>query len=134
MLFSRPELCTSSIRRAWTNGDENVNWHKVVEYNWLKESNLRLVMKSGQSFSIRCALGACHGVTPNEENVFHIVTRLCSNRSATLDKLSVDNIIKHHTGEVAWHHMHHGNVVFPIFPRDLSLLEDCPSVVIDDHI
>ena len=91
-------------------------------------------MKSGQSFSIRGALGTCHGVTPNKENVFDIMTRLCSNRSATLDKLSVDNIIKHHTGEVALHHMRHGNVVFPIFPRDLCLLEDCPSVVIDDQI
>ena len=91
-------------------------------------------MKSGQSFSIRGALVACHGVKPNVENVFHIMTRLCSNRSATLDKLSVDNTIKHPTGEVTLHHMRHGNVVFPIFPRDLRLLEDCPSVVVDDHI
>ena len=91
-------------------------------------------MKSGQSFSIRGALGMCHGVMPNEENLFHIMTMLCSNRSATLDKLSVDNIIKHHTGEVALHRMRHGNLVFPIFPRDLHLLEDCPSVVIDNHI
>ena len=81
-------------------------------------------------------MGACHGKTPNEEDVFHVMSRLCSNRSATSDKLTVDNIIRHHTGEVVLHRMHHGNVVFPIFSRDLErrMLDDCPSVVVDDHV
>ena len=100
------------------------------------EDNLRVVLKGGQTFSIQGALGACHGIEPDKDHMFPIVSRLRSNRSSTSEKITVDNIIGHHTGEIVKHRMYHGNVVFPIFPRDLEhcMLDNCPSVVVDDHI
>ena len=52
------------------------------------------------------------------------------------DKITMDNIIHHHTGGVIKHQTRHGNIVFPIFPRDLeqSFLDHCPSTVVHDHI
>ena len=109
---------------------------EVSEHDWLCEDNLRINMKGGQVLSILGMLGACHGVKPNENDMYYVTSRLCSNRSATSDKMIVDNIIRHHTGEVILHHMWHGDVVFPIFPCDLesSLLDNCPAIVVDDHI
>ena len=72
-------------------------------------------MKGGQVLSIRGMLGVCHGVKPNENDMYYVTSRLCSNRSATSDKMIIDNIIRHHTGEVTLHHMQHGDVCFPFF-------------------
>ena len=68
----------SSKRFAWKGGSKEVTWRQVAEHDWLCEDNLRVVMKGGQTFSIRGALGACHGKAPNE-GVFQIMSRLCSN-------------------------------------------------------
>ena len=93
-------------------------------------------MKRSQVLSIHGMLGACHGVKPNENDVYYVTSRLCSNCSATSDKMIVDNIIRHHTGELILHCMRQGDVVFPIFPHDLesSLLDNCPAIIVDDHI
>ena len=60
-------------------------------------------------------LGACHGVKPNENDMYYVTSRLCANHSATSDKMIIDNIIRHYTGEVILDHMQHEDVVFPIF-------------------
>ena len=93
-------------------------------------------MKGGQVLSMCGMLCVCHRVKPNENNMYYVTSRLCSNRSATSDKMIIDNIIRHHTGEVILHHMRHGDMVFPIFPHDLesSLLDNCPAIIMDDHI
>ena len=126
----------SSERFAWQSGVTDVKWSDVITHDWFNEDNLRIVMKGGQTFSIKGALGVCNDVEPDENQVHHVTSRLCVNRSATSEKLSVDNIMRHHTGEVIKHQMHHGNIVFPIFPRDLEtgLLDNCPSVVVYNHI
>ena len=113
-----------------------MTWKQVSEHEWLCEDNLQINMKGGQVLSIRGMLGACHRVKPNENNVYYVTSRLCSNRSATSDKMIVDNIIRHHTGEVILHHTQHGDMVFPIFPCNLesSLLDNCPVIIVDDHI
>ena len=78
-------------------------------------------MKGGQTLSLKGVLGLCHDVEPGANEVYHVATRLCSNRSAaTSERMSIDNIIRHHTGEIIKHQMRHGNV-FPFYPRDLNV-------------
>ena len=92
-------------------------------------------MKSRQTLSIRGVMGACYEVEPHEQTVMHLVTRLCSNCSCSSDKVTIDNIVSHHTGDVLKHHVHCGNVIFPLFPRDMECMsENCPSVMVDDHV
>ena len=67
-------------------------------------------MKGGQVLSIHGMSSVCHGVKLNENDVYYVTSRLCSNCSATSDKMIIDNIIRHHTGEVISHRMQHGDV------------------------
>ena len=100
----------SSKRCTWNRGIEGVTWKQVSEHDWLCEDNLQITMKGGQVLSIRGMSSVCHGVKLNENDVYYVTSRLCSNRSATSDKMIIDNIIRHHTGEVILHRMRHGDV------------------------
>ena len=126
----------STKRHAWNTGHDCVDWVQVSEHDWLNIENLSVEMKSGQLFSIRGALGACHDTPVNKHDVDYLITRLHLNRHCTSDELSVDNFVYHHSGSVVKHHMRHGDIVFPIYPRNLErgLLDKCPSIVVEDHI
>ena len=126
----------STKRHTWNTGHDCVDWVQVSEHDWLNIENLSVELKSGQLFSIRGALGACHDTPVNKHDVDYLITRLRLNRHCTSDELSVDNFMYHHSGSVVKHHMRHGDIVFPIYPRDLErgLLDKCPSIVVEDHI
>ena len=51
-------------------------------------------------------------------------------------ELKVDNIMRHHTREIVLHRMRHGNLIFPLYPFDVDngLLNNCPNVIVEDHI
>ena len=82
----------SSKRIAWQSGVEGVTWNDVITHDWTNKDNLRIVMKGGQTLSLKGVLGVCHDVEPDANKVYHVATRLCSNRSAaTSERMSIDN-------------------------------------------
>ena len=43
--------------------------------------------------------------------------------------------MSHHTGDVLKHCVHCGNIIFPLFSKDMECMsENCPSVMVDDHV
>ena len=44
--------------------------------------------------------------------------------------------MRHHTGEIVLHRMSQGNLIFPLYPFDVDngLLNNCPNVIVEDHI
>ena len=112
----------SLMLSKWKWGNENVMWTDVMEEEWQSEDNIKMVMKSGQALSLDGILGICHGVEVNDSSHHLVNSRLCNNRCARCTELThvnVSNMVKHHAGEIVLHRMRNGNVLQPIFPRDL---------------
>ena len=89
---------------------------------WQSEDNIKMAMKSGQILSLDGILGVCHGVEVNDSSRHLVISCLCNNHCARCTELThvhVSDMVKHHAGEVVLHRMRNGNVLQPIFPRDL---------------
>ena len=112
----------SLMLSKWKQGNENVMWMDVMEKEWQSEDNIKMVMKSGQVLSLDGILGVCHGVEVNDSSHHLVISCLCNNRCARCTKLThvnVSDMVKHHAGEIVLHRMRNGDVLQPIFPRDL---------------
>ena len=93
-----------------------------MEKEWQSENNIKMMRKSGQVLSLDGILGVCHGVEVNDSSCHLVISHLCNNRCTRCTKLThitVSNMVKHHAGEIVLHRMRNGNVLQPIFPRDL---------------
>ena len=112
----------SLMLSKWKWGNENVMWTDVMEKEWQSENNIKMVMKSGQVLSLDGILGICRGVEVNNSSRHLVISCLSNNRCARCTELThvnVSDMVKHHAGEIILHRMRNGNVLQPIFPRDL---------------
>ena len=129
-----------SLNRVnWDCKNQDVTWRDISIQEWSFDDNLRVVMKSDEMLRIFGVLGVCNEgkLTDDIRNdAKFIISRIIASKCTVSDSLKVDNIIAHHMGEIIMHKMRHGNVVFPLLPKDLetTLLDNCPSIVVEDHI
>ena len=129
--------CSDRIR--WNCREEGVMWNDVVSQEWSFDDNLKVLMNNGEALSLYGITGACNLNKFTQESVreaTYLVYRLLDNQRCVGDELKVDNIMRHHTGEIVLHRMHQGNLIFPLYPFDVDngLLNNCPNVIVEDHI
>ena len=128
-----------SDRICWNCREEGVMWNDVISQEWSFDNNLKVLMNNGEALSLYGITGACILNKLAQESVreaTYLIYRLLDNQRCVGDELKVDNIMRHHTGEIVLHRMCHGNLIFPLYPFDADngLLNNCPNVIIEDHI
>ena len=107
--------CFDRIR--WNCREEGVTWNDVISQEWSFNNNLKVLMNNGEALSLYGITGACNLNKFTQESVqeaTYLVHRLLDNQRCVGDELKVDNIMRHQTGEIVLHRMHHGNLIFPL--------------------
>ena len=129
--------CSDRIR--WNCREQGVTWNDVISQEWSFDNNLKVLMNNREALSLYGITGACNLSKFTQELVqeaTYLVYRLLDNQQCVGDKLKVDNIMRHHTEEIVLHRMRHSNLIFPLYPFDVDngLLNNCPNVIVEDHI
>ena len=124
--------CSDRIR--WNCREEGVTWNDVVSQEWSFDDNLKVLMNNGEALSlygITIAFNLNKFTQELVQEATYLVYRLLDNQQCVGDELKVDNIMRHHTGEIVLHRMRQGNLIFPLYPFDVDngLVNNCPNVI-----
>ena len=83
-----------------------MTWNDVVSQEWSFDNNLKVLMNNREALSLYGITGACNLNKFTQESVreaTYLVYRLLDNQRCVGDELKVDNIMRHHTGEIVLH-------------------------------